>query len=104
MSQEYALSRVRDAIDKEGGNHLKAQRLLLEWVKKDQTLLIGLVAPHVPSIISHAVNHVASQPDTKKSHMPAEVELVDLPPSKASQRHIDAIHILAGAGKTKKDE
>ena len=60
MSQEYALSRVRDALEKSGGNHLKAQRLLLSWLEKDQSLLIGLVAPHLQSIVTHAVNHAGT--------------------------------------------
>jgi len=60
MSLEYAMSRVRDALEKSDGNHLKAQRLLLSWVEKDQTLLIGLVAPHLQSIVTHAVNHAGT--------------------------------------------
>lgn len=60
MSQEYALSRVRDALEKSDGNHLKAQRLLLAWLEKDHTLLLGLVAPHLQSIVTHAVNHAAN--------------------------------------------
>ncbi|MFN7113528.1 MAG: hypothetical protein ACK4PK_04135 [Alphaproteobacteria bacterium] len=60
MSQEYALSRVRDALEKSGGNHLKAQRLLQSWLEKDHSLLLGLVAPHLQSIVTHAVNHADS--------------------------------------------
>lgn len=60
MSQEYALSRVRDALEKSDGNHLKAQRLLLSWLEKDNTLLLGLVAPHIQSIVTHAVNHAGT--------------------------------------------
>lgn len=58
MSREYAMSRVRDALEKSGGNHLKAQRLLIQWLEKDQSLLAGLVAPHMPGIIAHAISHV----------------------------------------------
>lgn len=57
MSREYAISRVRDAIEKSEGNHLKAQRLLLSWLEKDHSLLLGLVTPHLQSIVSHAVNY-----------------------------------------------
>ncbi len=70
MSYEYAMSRVRDAIEKSGGNHLKAQRLVLQWVEKDHSLLFGLVTPHLQSIISHAVNH-ADAP--AKKEMPKRV-------------------------------
>jgi len=76
MSQEYALSRVRDALEKSGGNHMKAQRLLLSWLEKDNTLLLGLVAPHLQSIVTHAVNHAANprkiSGDTKVDAAPDE--------------------------------
>lgn len=58
MSREYAMSRVRDALEKSGGNHLKAQRLLISWLEKDHSLLAGLVAPHMAGIIAHAISHV----------------------------------------------
>jgi hypothetical protein len=58
MSREYALSRVKDALEKSDGNHLKAQRLLMSWLEKDHTLLFGLVEPHMHSIIVHALAHV----------------------------------------------
>ena len=67
MSREYAMSRVRDALEKADGNHLKAQRLLLQQLEKDQSLLMGLVAPHLQSIITHAINHVGTPEGVKKS-------------------------------------
>lgn len=67
MSREYAMSRVRDALEKSDGNHLKAQRLLLQQLEKDQSLLMGLVAPHLQSIITHAINHVGAPEGAKKS-------------------------------------
>lgn len=58
MSREYALSRVKDALEMSEGNHLKAQRLLTQWLEKDHSLLFGLVSPHMHSIIVHALAHV----------------------------------------------
>ncbi|MDE1151121.1 MAG: hypothetical protein PW788_01170 [Micavibrio sp.] len=69
MSREYAMSRVRDALEKADGNHMKAQRLLLAMIEKDQTLLIGLVAPHLQSIITHAITHADKPDGAKKSAM-----------------------------------
>lgn len=128
MSHEYAMSRVKDALEKSDGNHLKAQRLILSWIEKDQTLLLGLVTPHIQGIITHAVNH-ADAPAKKKTPPRVNIDesagefgaaLVrgikgsgtgfgEAPPKnlskpgKASQKHVDAINLLAGAGK-KKDE
>lgn len=138
MSHEYALSRVKDALDKSDGNHLKAQRLLLQWLEKDHTLLLGLVAPHLQSIITYAINHAAlpaphkreilskpaSAPRTVSGKDAGEfgaavlsslkggraegVGFGEAPPrgsvtkpGQASQKHIDAIHKIAGASKAK---
>ena len=131
MSHEYALSRVKDALEKSGGNHLKAQRLILSWLEKDHTLLFGLVAPHIQSIVTHAVAH-ASQPP-KKAAVSKKISLKDQEsgefggalleslrgnlgdmgtfgeaaprgvskPGKASKAHIDAINALVSASKNK---
>lgn len=139
MSHEYAMSRVKDALDKSDGNHLKAQRLLLQWLEKDHTLLLGLVAPHLQSIITYAINHAALPPAHRREILgkPAApsartvsgkdagefgaavlqslkggraegVGFGEAPargsvskPGQASQKHIDAMHKIASASKTK---
>jgi hypothetical protein len=125
MSQEYAMSRVKDALEKSDGNHLKAQRLILSWLEKDNTLLLGLVSPHIQSIITHAIAH-ATQPPKKLDLKDAgtgefaesllkslrgksedngtfgEVEPRGVSkPGKASKTHIDAINALVNASKGK---
>ncbi|TAL39403.1 MAG: hypothetical protein EPN97_02655 [Alphaproteobacteria bacterium] len=141
MSHEYAMSRVKDALDKSDGNHLKAQRLLLQWLEKDHTLLLGLVAPHLQSIITYAISHAALPPAHRREILgkpaapaPAKrtvsakdagefgaavlqslkggraegVGFGEAPsrgsvskPGQASQKHIDAMHKIAGASKAK---
>lgn len=145
MSHEYAMSRVKDALDKSDGNHLKAQRLLLQWLEKDHTLLLGLVSPHLQSIITYAIGHAALPSTLQQRPVPHQtapqktvakkdtgefgaavlqslkggrtggVGFGEVPPrgsvnkpGQASQKHIDAIHRIAGgtkpkAGKKKKD-
>ncbi|MFH1157442.1 MAG: hypothetical protein V1721_00935 [Pseudomonadota bacterium] len=125
MSREYALSRVKDALEKSGGNRLKAQRLILSWLEKDHTLLFGLVAPHMQGIVTHAVAHVAQPPEkiSLKDQETGEFGTVLLDslsgkngntgafgeatprgvsrPGKASKAHIDAINALASASRNK---
>jgi hypothetical protein len=128
MSHEYAMSRVRDALEKSENNHLKAQRLILNWIEKDQTLLFGLVSPHMQGIISHAINHELAPKGKKtpKTFVPDAEEGGDEfggalmrgvrsenasfgeatprgigKPGKASQKHVDAINALVSAGKGK---
>jgi hypothetical protein len=104
MSHDYALSRVRDALEKSGGDPQKAQRMILSWLEKDHTLLVGLAAPHVQGIVAHAVGH-AALPQSKK--LPKQVEVdkraapadPESPRPKASQKHVDAINAIVKAGK-----
>jgi len=131
MSYEYALSRVKDALEKSAGNHLKAQRLILSWLEKDHTLLLGLVSPHLQSIVTHALAH-ASQPPKKapaaKKNVLEDMEQGEFggvlleslcgnrsdtgnfgeaaprgvsKPGKASKAHISAINALVSASKSK---
>lgn len=129
MSREYALSRVKDALEKSGGNHLKAHRLLMTWLEKDHSLLFGLVSPHMHSIITHALAH-ADQPEEEviaKKINPKETQTSEFgsallatlrgkeptgnfgeatprgvsKPGKASKAHVDAINKLVTAGRNK---
>lgn len=129
MSREYAMSRVKDALEKSEDNTLKAQRLLLQWIEKDQSLLFGLVGPHLQSIVAHAVNHIGKEKPASKSApakkatpaakdksefgsamlktMQGETAAFGQPdgmvprPGSASQKHIDTMRALAAAQKGK---
>ena len=131
MSRDYAMSRVKDALEKSGGNQLKAQRLVLSWLEKDHTLLFGLVEPHMQGIITHAVAHAALpvrkiEPLKKVNVQPHETgefgnavlqslrgrsdEMGSFgeasprglsKPGKASKAHVDAINTLVKASKAK---
>ena len=130
MTRDYALSRVQDALAASDNDPAKARKLLLTWLEKDQSLLIGLVAPHLNSIISHTISYALRHPDEKietslNSESSADEDTtgtailesllglgegggqrfgdLDEPlsrPGKASSKHIDAIHRIA----RKKDE
>lgn len=69
MSHEYAMSRVADALSSCGGNAAQAQRLVMSWLEKDQTLLLGLVAPHIKSLVTHAVTHAAARARMPKKQL-----------------------------------
>lgn len=130
MSHEYAMSRVKDALEQSGGNHLKAQRLLAQWLEKDHSLLLGLVGPHLNSIITYALTHAALPP--RKAPLPRKInpkeEGTDFgndllkslgeraeetgvfgqptsrnvaPPGKTSKAHIDAINKIVAAARDK---
>lgn len=130
MSKEYALSRVKDALEQAEGNHLKASRIITDWLRNDNSLLAGLAEPHIKSIVTHAIAHVdqkpiqeeAKQQSTGDKGDPIGEALVEgltagsdsakfgqkapegIPkPQKASQSHIDAMTKIAEASQEKKE-
>ncbi len=130
MSREYATSRVKDALEQADGNHLKAYRIIIDWLKNDHSLLVGIAEPHLKSIVTHAISHVDQKPiqDEAKQEItgdkgdPIGEALVEgltvgsnaakfgektpegtPKPQKASQSHIDAMKQIAEASKDKKD-
>jgi len=133
MSREYAMSRVKDALDQSEGNHLKASRLIMEWLENDNSLYFGLTAPHMKSIVTHAIAHVDQKPTTEEPILAKHLQLGENEigelgnailagiagkpgsfgesnpegtpkPSKASQQHIDALNVMTAAYKQKKKE
>ena len=130
MSREYAMSRIKDALEQSGGNHMKAHHLIMSWLEKDNSLYFGITAPHLKSLVTHAIAHV-DQPEKeepKKSLNLDAQEKSDLSdailsslssgsktgsfgegnpegvpkPTKASQAHIDTLNAIAQASKGKK--
>lgn len=124
MSWAYAESRVRAAVDEAEGNALEAKRLLLEWIGQDAKLLQGLVEPHLNGIITHAIGYVTREkPEGDRIALSPDQPGIGLvqgvvegrgdafgrpsdgntpKPGKASDRHVEAIHILAAGAKSKK--
>lgn len=124
MSWAYAESRVRAAVDEADGNALETKRLLLEWIEKDHKLLHGLVEPHLNGIITHAIGYVTREkPEGDRVVLSPDQPGIGLvqgvvdgrgdtfgrpsdgnvpKPGKASERHVEAIHILAAGAKSKK--
>lgn len=123
MSWAYAESRVRAALEEAEGNALQTKRLLLEWIEKDTKLLHGLAEPHMNAIITHAIGYVTREKqEGDRIVLSPEQPGIGLvqgivegrggsfgrppdgtipPPGKTSERHVEAIHILAAGGKGK---
>ena len=131
MTQNYAQSRIRNALKENPDSPAKARQTVMRWALEDPKLMAELVAPHLAGIVSYAISRVeghGSEPETlasavkgaKKSketsfglellkHVADDHAVVfgqesGLIPGKkapASQGHIDAIKMMADKGKTK---
>lgn len=123
MSHDYAISRVKDALEKSDQNQVKARQLIMSWLEKDQSLLLGLVAPHLQSIVTHAIAHVTTPPkkiDATQATGEFGVAMLDslkgggieanfgqatpgglTPPGQTSKAHIEAINTIVSASKGK---
>jgi len=74
-SQEYALSRVKDALATTKGDVSEAQRMLIHWLEKDKSLLVGLVGPHLKSIVLHAVTHIDKLEHATNTKRPTQMKV-----------------------------
>ena len=98
MSREYSLSRVRDALDSAKGNKAEAQRIVTGWLEKDQSLMVGLVAPHLKSIVSHAVDYVDGQ-SRVEDQKPEETEMLSRPSPEGDATGANILETLLGQSK-----
>lgn len=73
MSRKYAESRVRDALEATENNAFKAERMIMGWLEKDQSLLLGLVAPHLKAIITNAIAQAKNNTGGKRMDVSEEV-------------------------------
>ena len=97
MSREYSLSRVRDALDAADGNKAEAQRILMRWLEKDQSLMVGLVAPHLKSIVSHAVDYIDSK--SRADETPPDEEMHSRPSPEGDATGANILETLLGQSK-----
>lgn len=128
MSREHLKKKAREALKEAGGNTSLAARLLHGWAMEDETLLLAMVRPMLPSLSLLAVQRAAgtdesyrtgrkrrSQPITEKAALEAVAEALSgkrapamsstrtplTAPSEASTRHRSAVQFLASAYKPK---
>ena len=119
MSDHYLASKIKEALANSGGDKHAAQKLLITWAVRDQTLLLGLTKPHLKGIIAAHIDHAARPPakgDGAKTTHFSKAELDKMvtarplgekrspvvPPPKTSARQADVMHRLAEAFRKKK--
>lgn len=68
MSNEYAESKIREALKDTGGNVTLARQQVIAWAHEDARLLFALTRPHLNGIVAYQVERVASgRADAEKS-------------------------------------
>lgn len=60
MSQNYAVKKIKEALEVNRGNAAKARQQVIAWAMDDHKLLKELVRPHMVGIAAHAVERVKS--------------------------------------------
>lgn len=78
--QDYAQSRVRDALKEAKGNVPQAQRLLLAWMDFDELLLRAIAEPHLRSIAGYALQSQLFDEAEEKHTAQASAPVPGMPP------------------------
>jgi len=76
MAENYAESKIKEALKASQGNARQAQKMLIEWSLRDNDLLVALVKPHMTGITAHAVNRIVSGKKTPEAVTPQKPSVV----------------------------
>lgn len=92
MSQEYAESRIREALRLGRGNAAKARQQVIAWAAEDHRLLLALVRPHLTGIAAYAVNRILTRPATITEEPPAAMpKSLDMAPDTFGKEILSAL-------------
>ncbi len=58
MTQDYVISKIKQALENSRGNETKARQQIIAWTYEDTKLLHDLAKPHMTGIIAHAISRV----------------------------------------------
>ncbi|MCL2474403.1 MAG: hypothetical protein FWF23_05860 [Alphaproteobacteria bacterium] len=50
MAKSFLSSKIKEAVEKTGGDLKKTQKLLMAWALRDNALLLDMVKPHLKAI------------------------------------------------------
>ncbi len=110
--QKYALEIAKDALRRAGGNTKQAETILRQKIKEDNDLLLGLAAPYLNGILTHALQRAAkglplsdfpTQEEAKPEPLPKKVVRRSAPPKAIPKKGMDGL-IKALAGTVEKKE
>ena len=92
MSQEYAESRIREALKLSKGNATKARAQIIAWAVDDHRLLLALARPHLTGVVAHAINRVQSRPELEDtSRPPLKPKSLDMSPDSFGREILNAL-------------
>ncbi|MBI2233742.1 MAG: hypothetical protein HYU57_01835 [Micavibrio aeruginosavorus] len=93
MSQEYAESRIREALKQARGNTTKARQTIIAWAAEDQRLLLALARPHMTGIVAHAISRVLSRPEipAQEESIPATAQSLNMAPDTFGKEILKAL-------------
>jgi len=121
MTNEYVSVKIKEAIKAAGGDKQDAQKLLITWAVRDQSLLLGLTKPHLKAIVNSWIGN-AMRPQNKVADKTGEEikfsneeigrmvasspgsgkRSATVPPPKSSARQASMMHHIAAAFRKRK--
>jgi hypothetical protein len=122
MIDDYVRTKIEDALAATDDNRHNAQKLLITWAVRDQTLLLGMTKPHLKAISASLVEHMMRSDDkgsgdSGPDHFtPSAINDIiasngvtkdkrthrNLPPPKSTERQATTMRKLAAAFTRKK--
>lgn len=112
MTEDYVAAKIQEALKATAGDKKDAQKLLITWAVRDQSLLLGLAKPHLRALASARIEESlrggkkgeSAEHLDIKSIAPTKSEkrrALKVPPPKSSERQASVMHQLAAAFRKK---
>lgn len=60
MSSDYAVTKIKEALELSKGNAARARQIVIAWCHEDSKLLHALARPHITGIVAYQVDRVNS--------------------------------------------
>ncbi len=100
MSQEYAESRIKEALKLAKGNQAKARQQVITWAMQDERLLQALTKSHLSGIVAYNIDRVASGRAEAAKHPAA---LAETKTTKAKKEPVFGMELLKAVASSSAD-
>lgn len=102
MTQDYVISKIKQALETTRGNETKARQQIIAWTYEDTKLLHDLAKPHMTGIIAHAISRVKRMQERGEETIQPEPVLAPISdPELDGTFGIELLKAIAGDNRTK---
>lgn len=98
--RQYAEKRIKEALQKAGGNTTHARQHIIAWAQEDAKLLQALTKPHLSGIVAYNIDRILSGRGAATTDGPAKKKTAAKPQQKKENFGLEILKAAAGNNET----